>query len=1119
MNVKNLIGWGCHPLFKRLKKHREGIRILFILFIILVSTLVHYNCGTREALQILVYPPRYLIPGAEASLRVIVLEPKTGQPTPDARVTIHLKKPKKGQPELLFQGKTNAYGTPQIAFNVPAGMTGDCELTVEADSPSGNNKVSIPITVRKGFKILLTTDKAAYCPGQTIHIRGLVFAETKAADQQKMNVEVYEPGGNRVFAEELQTCIYGIAQTGFTLGDEIRTGIYTIKANTGNDWVDKQVRVSEETPDRLSAQSTTKKSPGGKNKKESISLSTDKTIYNIGETPILTISSTLPQGVVYVDVLKENQIILTTETKLANGKTNLTLPMVGIPAGTLFIHARIPVPGKEPGSKTPFLTDRREVMIQPAKDDEIAVTIKPTKEKYYTGEEATLDVITMRRGQPCMAALIITVTDGPQGEGTPTPAGKEIETIYFNPRLITGRDGKATVAVRLGQVDSKPVTPWQVSASAHTLDGVMGRASSEIKVIPGIRVELDLPPLLTEGDEIGIPTTIENDDDTPYDVTLALQPDNWYELRGNANRKLKVNAGDRKMEYFKIKAKAAGTHRLTMEVSSPVRRETVAKDSAVEPLGKEIKLGYNYKLKGGDEIRKRLVINETALPGRDKLMVKVYPGFLSQVVNGMESMLQYPHGCFEQSTSITYPNIIVLDYLRKAGKSNPTIEKKAKEYISHGYQKLLAYETEPGGFAFYGGSPKKVLTAYGLLIFSDMAKVYPIEKGLIPRIQQWLLSRITNDHWEPDGHFGASAYAMNNPTASTAYITWALLHSGLDKNNKKIQEALDYLEKNHHPYLNSPPVLSIYALSLIKAQKNASRVLQRLNELAKNDRNGIYWTPDPYNTSGTPLSSISNIETTAIATLANLEANNRSLDIMQILYYLLMNKNTTGTWGNTQSTVLTLKVITKVLPGSSEAVFGKASIYLDNELAKEILFKEDNNILMQVVDLQDFANKVSPGIRIKFRGKGELFCQVLSSYYLKWDDPSIYRRKSPINLELTYDKQRLQRGELLNVKAVAAVSGKKAVNFAIVDIGIPPGFKPDTGEFREMRAKGLIDRYEIDSGRIVLYLNNLDQKGKQFQFGLQAITEAFVKMPAARIYDYYNPQMIQEVKPVQLTVI
>jgi hypothetical protein len=546
----------------------------------------------------------------------------------------------------------------------------------------------------------------------------------------------------------------------------------------------------------------------------------------------------------------------------------------------------------------------------------------------------------------------------------------------------------------------------------------------------------------------------------------------------------------------------------------------------VKPLGKQIRHAFNYILKGQEEIHQQLPIPGKAIKDSHKLSVKVYPGYFSQMLEGMESMLRMPHGCFEQTTSTLYPDVMVLDYLKETGRSTPEIEEKAKRFIANGYQNLLRYETTPGGFSFYGREPQKIPTAFGLQLFSDMAKVYPIDSALIPRVQKWLLSRMTGDHWEPDGHFGATSSARNNDFAATAYVTWALLHSGLDKNNKQIKKAIAYLQKNRESYMDNPNALSYCALSLVKAGKEPGSILQRLNKLARNDDHGMYWTPGPQISGGRILST-GVTETTAIAALANLEADNPTINISQILQYLLKNKNAHGIWGSTQATVLTLKVLKEMSLKVSDDVSGNVDIWMNNEHVKKILLtKEDIKDKQEAdleKDLKKFIGMINPDVRVKFDGDGDLFCQILLSYYVPWDEyresmePMLSQTRSPINLSLIYNTKRLNKGETVTVDATASYIDKGIIHFAIVDIGIPPGFEVDPGDFSNIRAKGIIDRFEINRNRIILYLNSLGQKG--FRFGLKALTEVRVKMPAARIYDYYNPQVNHVAQPVELIVI
>src|ERR1700736_4497915 len=97
----------------------------------------------------------------------------------------------------------------------------------------------------------------------------------------------------------------------------------------------------------------------------------------------------------------------------------------------------------------------------------------------------------------------------------------------------------------------------------------------------------------------------------------------------------------------------------------------------------------------------------------------------------------------EQTSSAAYPNVLAVDYVKKARVANASaILMKAENCLNVGYQHLLTFERPGGGFDWWGnGEPLIWLSAYGLNEFSDMAKVYPIDKGVIDRTQAFLLKK------------------------------------------------------------------------------------------------------------------------------------------------------------------------------------------------------------------------------------------------------------------------------------------------------------------------------------------------------------------------------------------
>src|SRR5437879_9837434 len=133
----------------------------------------------------------------------------------------------------------------------------------------------------------------------------------------------------------------------------------------------------------------------------------------------------------------------------------------------------------------------------------------------------------------------------------------------------------------------------------------------------------------------------------------------------------------------------------------------------------------------------------------------------------------------EQTSSSAYPNILVVDYVKKARVASPQLLMKSEQFLNVGYQKLLTFERPGGGFDWWGnGEPLVWLSAYGLQEFSDMAKVYPIDKGIIDRTQGFLMRKMDKDGTRAaiGATHGATTERMCHPKLRlTSYVLCCLL--------------------------------------------------------------------------------------------------------------------------------------------------------------------------------------------------------------------------------------------------------------------------------------------------------------------------------------------------------
>ena len=69
---------------------------------------------------------------------------------------------------------------------------------------------------------------------------------------------------------------------------------------------------------------------------------------------------------------------------------------------------------------------------------------------------------------------------------------------------------------------------------------------------------------------------------------------------------------------------------------------------------------------------------DKAIADASSILVRLYPGPLSQLIEGMDSILSMPGGCFEQTSSSTYPNVLALDYMKRTKKLTPEATPKPR---------------------------------------------------------------------------------------------------------------------------------------------------------------------------------------------------------------------------------------------------------------------------------------------------------------------------------------------------------------------------------------------------------------------------------------------------------
>ncbi len=719
------------------------------------------------------------------------------------------------------------------------------------------------------------------------------------------------------------------------------------------------------------------------------------------------------------------------------------------------------------------------------------------------------------------------------------------ETLLWQPEAVTDASG----ALKLDVPAADSITTWRITALASSQDGRLGSANAPLRVFQDFFIDLDLPQSLTVGDEVAIPVGVFNYLPDAQSVRLELEQADWFELLGDASQTIQIGSNDISVAYFRIRAVKFGSQPFKVTAYGSKMSDAILKPVNVFPNGKPIQFSSSDRLPAGKTVQQTVNIPKDAIPGTQNLLVKVYPGVVSQVVEGLDSILRMPNGCFEQTSSTTYPNLLVMDYLKTSGKSSPEVQMKAEQYINLGYQRLTTFEVgSTGGFSLFGEAPAdRMLTAYGLQEFSDMSRVHDVDPALVQRAAEWLLSQQTGDgSWENDRglvHESTWQNLENDRLPVTAYIVWSLEEAGYAE-DARTQQGLEYI-REFRSQAKDAYVAALVANALVAADVKASNsatpaldsstqaVLDQLAEMAVRDGDGAYW-PSEIATFMGAEGQVGSLETTALSAYAFLRSGVHSDLAANALTYLIRQKDSSGTWQTTQATVLTLKALIMSVRAGAEKVNASVKVTLNGSQARTVQVTPENFDVVQLISFSDVNLGRDNQVELSVEGEGNLMYQVSGGYYLPWDKLADYPDQAPaqdlVKIDVAYDRTELAVNDSVTVNVTITLNkaGGRA-DSAMIDLGLPPGFTLQSEDLDALIAKfkdtpkdyayPTIRRYEVTGRQALLYIQNLsDGMPLQFSYRLLARFPLKAQAPASSAYDYYNPSVSGEAQPVVITV-
>ncbi len=688
------------------------------------------------------------------------------------------------------------------------------------------------------------------------------------------------------------------------------------------------------------------------------------------------------------------------------------------------------------------------------------------------------------------------------------------ETIFWNPNVATDSHGDATVAF----VTSDAVTSFRATAEGVSAGGVPGSGEATFASKLPVTLDAHLPLEVSSGDEIRLPVTLSNETDDAIDAELGATFGAAFKLEADpvAGHKIHLAAGEKKSLVFPLKVVAQdGSGHIELAMEARGLKDDLAKDIRVAPLGFPFQTSASGTAKSGELARQEFAIDD-ALPGSIRATVTMYPSPVAAMTDGMAGMIREPGGCFEQTSSTNYPNIMILSYLGANDAADAQLMAKTSTTLDKGYKLLTGYETPQKGYEWFGHTPgHEALTAYGLMEFADMAKVYDVDPAMVERTANWLMSRRDGKggfrrSQEAVDSFGRASEALTN-----AYIMWALSEAkrtaGLDP---ELATSRALGASTTDPYLLAL-VTNTALITAPKAPETAAMV-RKLAAMQAKDGSFPGAKESITMSGGESLT----IETTALATLALIKAspaNEFEPNIRGAVDWVNARRGSYGQWGNTQATILGLKALTAYADHARQMqAGGSATLIVNGHEAGTIAFDKGRKDALVWNDLAGALHTGKNTIELRLEGGATLPYTVSIDYRSARPQSSA---KAKVSVATTLDKDHVKMGEGVKLRAHIENRTADGIPMTLARVGLPGGLVTQTWQLKELKDKGLIDFYETRPREVILYWRGMAPTAKKdIDLDLLAAVPGDYEAPASSAYLYYTAEDKAWAPPLKVSV-
>jgi uncharacterized protein YfaS (alpha-2-macroglobulin family) len=276
-------------------------------------------------------------------------------------------------------------------------------------------------------------------------------------------------------------------------------------------------------------------------------------------------------------------------------------------------------------------------------------------------------------------------------------------------------------------------------------DGAFGAAEKSVFVRKPLMILATLPRVLGPEETVALPVSVFALEPTVKHAVLEASASGPLEVVAPAAKELRFKATGDELVSFKVRTKAGlGVGRVVVRASAGAERaeQTIELDvrtssvRTVDVLGATLEPGKSWQP----------AITLPGMAGTNEAVLEVSRIPPLDLGRRLPYLMQYPHGCLEQTISAVFPQL----YLTQLLELSPEQQRRIETHVKAGLEKLRHFQTSEGGFGYWPGhvNVDDWSSSYaGHFVLEAQKAGYVVPAGLL---EQWKsLQRRRARAWAP----------------------------------------------------------------------------------------------------------------------------------------------------------------------------------------------------------------------------------------------------------------------------------------------------------------------------------------------------------------------------------